>query len=356
MHLIQPKEVLLWREYTMKTGMKTHVGYFIPFENNLNSFLSLPEIWREITNCHRSDNDYMHDICDGSFIRNQHLFQDHPRALQIVLYTDDIEIVNPIGSHTSKHKLTMFYFTLGNISPKYRSILSAIQLIAVAKTRDLKSNAGALHKLLGDFIQTVNRMANTGIELDLFGSKQTIYGTVVCVLCDSLASSWLGGFKESSSFAYKGCRTCKASKTDMKSQSLNSIELRDEVEHRDRCELLEVLSPASKKYWSKIWGINNKSPLLHISDFMLCSALVHDPMHIFMEGVIPYELSLVLFNIYVEHYFSLNLLNNKIKSFSYKYLHKKDTTEIIDKCHILAGKSSRRRLRWWPYVALCPSW
>ena len=104
MHLIQPKEVLLWREYTMKTGMKTHVGYFIPFENNLNSFLSLPEIWREITNCHRSDNDYMHDICDGSFIRNQHLFQDHPRALQIVLYTDDIEIVNPIGSHTSKHK------------------------------------------------------------------------------------------------------------------------------------------------------------------------------------------------------------------------------------------------------------
>ena len=338
MKLINPSDIVLYREYTIRSGVKNHIGYVIPFERNLQSFLSLPEVWREVQSEHRSTDDFMRDICDGSYVRNHLLFHTHPSALQIILYTDDIEIVNPIGSHTTKHKLTMFYFTLANISTKFRSALSAIQLLAVAKTHDLRSNAGSLEKLLGDFIATVNKLQSTGIEFDLFGSRHTVFGSLVCVPCDSLASNWLGGFKESSSFAYKGCRTCKASNTDMKSASLATIDLRPDDEHRRRCEALSELTPASRKYWSKMWGINNSSPLLHIQNFHLCS-LVHDPMHIFLEGVVPYEISLLLFNfIYVERYFTLKFLNQKIKSFVYTYLDKKDAPEAIGKEHIVCGK------------------
>ena len=339
MKLIPPKEVLLWQEYTVNNGVKRHISYYIPFDDNLRSFLSLPEIWREFQNSHSSNNAYMHDICDGSFIRNHDLFLNHPQALQIILYTDDIEIVNPIGSHSSKHKLTMFYFTLANISPHYRSTLPAIQLLAVAKARDLKSTSDAMHVLLADFTDAVNRMMTTGVEFLINGSIQRIYRNVICVPCDSLASSWLGGFKESSSFAYKGCRTCKATNQAMKLESLEFVEMRDENEHREQCEILDQLSSTSQKYWSKMWGVNKKSALLNINDFPLCSALVHDPMHIFMEGVIPYELSLMLFNfVYVEHHFNLKFLNNRIKSFPYTYLHNKDVPEVIDKNHVLCGK------------------
>ena len=53
--------------------------------------------------------------------------------LQVLLYLDEIEIVNPIGTHVKKQKLTMFYFTIANIPPSFRSRYEAIQLLAVAK-------------------------------------------------------------------------------------------------------------------------------------------------------------------------------------------------------------------------------
>ena len=270
MNLIKPRDVLLYREFTLRKGVKNHLGYFIPFAENLKSFLSLPEIWREIGNSHKSRDKYMHDICDGGFVQNSEIFNAHPHALQIRLYTDDIEIVNPIGSHTSKHRLSMFYFTLANISPQYRSTLSAIQLLAVAKTRDPKANCDSLHKLLKDFIITVNKLETTGIEFDLFGSQHVIFGSVVCVPCDSLPSSWLGGFKESPAFAYKGCRTCKASNTGMKLASLDSVQLWNEREHRQRCMLLEQLSTQAENTGARCGASINVAPS-SISLISLCA-------------------------------------------------------------------------------------
>lgn len=46
-----------------------------------------------------------------------------------------MEIVNPPGAHVKKHKITVFYFTLCNIPPEFRSQLHAMQLLAIAKTR-----------------------------------------------------------------------------------------------------------------------------------------------------------------------------------------------------------------------------
>lgn len=60
-----------------------------------------------------------------------------PPALQIILYTDEIEICNPLGSHASVNKLLMVYYTLGNINPKFRSKLAAIKRLAIAKADDI---------------------------------------------------------------------------------------------------------------------------------------------------------------------------------------------------------------------------
>ena len=45
------------------------------------------------------------DYCDGSIYKNHPLFSTDPKALQIMLYYDDVEVVNPIGSRTKTHKL-----------------------------------------------------------------------------------------------------------------------------------------------------------------------------------------------------------------------------------------------------------
>ena len=81
-------------------------------------------------------------------------------SLEIMAYYDDAEICNPLGSRAKKHKLgkcvlprsqvcalkcynpfylsALFYYTLGNISPKYRSSLQSIQLFAVLKSSHLQ--------------------------------------------------------------------------------------------------------------------------------------------------------------------------------------------------------------------------
>lgn len=45
------------------------------------------------------------DFCDGSHFRSHPMFATHSKSLQIFLYYDDIEMCNPLGSHTKKHKL-----------------------------------------------------------------------------------------------------------------------------------------------------------------------------------------------------------------------------------------------------------
>ena len=46
------------------------------------------------------------DYCDGQNYRSHPLFSRNELvSLQILLYYDDIEVVNPIGSHKAVHKL-----------------------------------------------------------------------------------------------------------------------------------------------------------------------------------------------------------------------------------------------------------
>lgn len=71
--------------------------------------LSNPSVKREVADSHAcSDDTYIKDFCDGSFIKNHAIFQAHPQALQIIIYYDDIEVGNALGSKSGIHKLGKF--------------------------------------------------------------------------------------------------------------------------------------------------------------------------------------------------------------------------------------------------------
>lgn len=67
----------------------------------------------------------------------------------------------------------MFYYTIANIRPEYRSRLPAIQLLAIATTRDIKAE-NSEKRLLGDFIKTVNRLQTSGVKMLLHGDNRVI--------------------------------------------------------------------------------------------------------------------------------------------------------------------------------------
>ena len=49
---------------------------------------------------------HLYDYCDGEVYKEHPLFSVDKRALQLVIYTDDVETANPLGSYHGKHKLS----------------------------------------------------------------------------------------------------------------------------------------------------------------------------------------------------------------------------------------------------------
>jgi hypothetical protein len=58
-----------------------------------------------LENLHIRSDGLLSDFCDSEAYKNHPLFKRYPRALQIILYFDELEICNPLGSKSNKHKL-----------------------------------------------------------------------------------------------------------------------------------------------------------------------------------------------------------------------------------------------------------
>ena len=154
--MVSPQEVILGSSFVRKRSRLTQVfdkGYYIPFKKTIQSMLNLPEFVEEINSTHESADEIMSDICDASYVQTHPVHSRNKNALQIVLNTDELELTNPLGTHTKKHKIVMFYAMFANIQPAFRSQLSTIQLVAIAKSAHVKKHGANL--LLHDFIETI---------------------------------------------------------------------------------------------------------------------------------------------------------------------------------------------------------
>ncbi|XP_023278669.1 uncharacterized protein LOC111667250 [Seriola lalandi dorsalis] len=128
----------LWKKGAKRVlSTLTKCFHYITLIKSLEQLLSHPKVLEMIDQPQKYRSGYLYDIVDGELMKSHPLFSAWPSALQIIIYSDEIEICNPLGSHASKNKLLMFYYTLGNINPKYRSKLAAIRLLAIAKKREL---------------------------------------------------------------------------------------------------------------------------------------------------------------------------------------------------------------------------
>ena len=81
-------------------------------------------------------------VCDGYHVKRELLIDPNVTTLQLIAYYDGVELVN------KKHHVSLFYFMLGNIHPKKRSVYQAINL---CKTRHLKQYG--INAVLQPFIE-----------------------------------------------------------------------------------------------------------------------------------------------------------------------------------------------------------
>lgn len=209
------------------------------------------------------------------------MFSEDPLALQIIAFYDELELCNPLGSSIKKHKLEVIFFTLGNIHPKFRSQLRVINSSTVATYPIIEKHG--LDCILKPFVQDLNVLSTTGLEVEIGGVKHTFRGALLAFLADNLASHGLGGFKMSFSFSFRSCRVCMATVSGYSSSFCHrDFEERTDEKHHKQCDELE--GPL-KDHYSKIYGVNRKSILLGVAYFsMFGGGLPLDAMHDILEG------------------------------------------------------------------------
>ena len=103
----------------------------------------------------------------------------------------------------------------------------------------------------------------------------------------------------------------------------SDFELRTPEMYDDHCSLVEGDSRGTH---SRVYGINRCSILNQLRYFSVVSgALVPDVMHDLLEGVLQYEVKLLLTQFISEdHYFTLEQLNHRIESLELGYSEARD--------------------------------
>ena len=311
----------------------------MPFQKSLENYLNQPEVWAEVTrNCRQKD--IMEDFCDGTYSSENSVLQQHPNALQILLNTDSLEIVNPIGSHTKKHKINVFYWTLANIQPQMWSKWSNIHMLGICKTKYLKKHG--TKTFLIDFIETLLKLKE-GIWMQVCGSERCLYGILTAVLADTPAGCIHNGDEAIYIICKKGCRTCNINTPEIQTKiRLSDLEERCPVLHRQRCSDLQEMPERLRPYWSKQWGINGTSPLLQLPYFKIAHCTPHDPLHVCLESVFNYATALILQIGLEAKLFTINWINAKIANFRYSYLDRDNKPEAITRAQLYESMSLKQ--------------
>lgn len=185
----------------------------------------------------------------------------------------------------------MFYYTLGNINPKYRSKLTAIRPLAIAKKSELSGCGvdGILCRLYEDL-----EMLYGGVNIQTANGEREIFGALLSVCGDTLAQHELCGFKEGAGFAYSKCRQCECSFEDMQMYfDEDNFERRTLERHVQQCSDIEKTNTEYLRNGLKTtFGINRRSKLVEFPAFNLIEQTPQDMMHIILKGIAPLEVKI----------------------------------------------------------------
>lgn len=332
-----------------KPVRKAHRMYYVSVEETLKSLnrdQSFQEVLQGLEHNRSTFGDHVSDYSHGS------VFQKHPLiqrgdCLPLILYYDDVEICNPLGSYSKVHKLAFFYFTLTSIPAKYRSRLESIFLLGVAYSQDVKKFG--MDEILKPFFAEMNVLSQRGTTLVVGGQEKTIKCCLFLLCADTLAAHQILGFKEGVGFSFRKCRHCMCTQNNMSSQffeecfTLRTIQLYTK----------QVSTPSVGSVQS---GINRLARITKVPHFDIFECAPHDIMHILFEGCIPVTVKLVLFYlIETKKFLTVDELNYQISHFPYTSEDKRDRPSVISALQLGANGALRQSsAQMWLFSRLLP--
>lgn len=283
---------------------------YIPLDTNLKLFLSQPGCMSSIIQANKTSQEdkVLDSFRDGCYHKNRSAIQEEENAvdIDIILYNDDFESVNPLGSKKGKHKVLAVYLSVASLPRKYQSKLDNILLVALAKS-SLVSKYG-IDAILQPIVDDFEHLYHSGIELDIPGEFVGIVKPkLLQAVGDNLALNTVLGFTSSFSANFF-CRYCKTHKSDTRRQTVENIALLRTQENVDADIEQGDLSQT---------GLHRSCALNRLSYYHVSHNKAPDLMHDFLEGILPFELKIVIGELVKQGRFTTDEMNDRIQAFSY---------------------------------------
>ena len=222
-----------------------------------------------------------------------------PNTFPYVLYFDEVECGNPLGSHKGVHKIGMLYISLRCFPTHMYSKLENIILYTAVPSKALKD----LDVLLNYCIAQMNALNREGLIIHNTKIKFKMIGLVG----DNLGQHQILGFVESFSANFY-CIRCKAHRDVCRQMCrLNSSLLRTQANYAEDVSTGNLSET----------GISRPCILNKIQGYDVTCDIIFDIMHDLLEGVCNVAMSGVITVLCKYEHITLNLINNRIECFNF---------------------------------------
>ena len=201
---VQPETVQL----SGKDSLTKDTYQYVPIEDSLRVLLEDETyILQKIEDPYHYDPDVIKDVRDGDCFRQNEFFQEHPEAVPLIVFSDELEVCNPLGAGKTKHKINCTYFSSLHIQPALRSKVQSVQLVSLVLSRVWKKYGNQL--CYDRFVVDMKKLEDEGLEINL-PVKETVHVGLAFIIGDNLGQHNLAEMSQSFSSGYI-CRWCKAS-------------------------------------------------------------------------------------------------------------------------------------------------
>ena len=191
MNYIGPQEIVLNKQ-EVKEGKRKDVYHYVPMTESFKALLedqSMIKMMKIQTSATGVDiEDQLSDLKEGTVYKNSEFFTSHPDAFTAMIYSDGVEIKNPLGAARGRYKIIQVFYTLAAIDKGQRSKIDRIQLLMVFRESLLKKYS--MKKIFKPLIDDLKKLEK-GIQVDVPVSRIVRCG-LLCYSADNLEAHTMG--------------------------------------------------------------------------------------------------------------------------------------------------------------------
>ena len=361
---VQPEEIVLNKDQIREEGAPKDSFHYTSIIESVRVLFSDPT-FNEIVEKERSrerEQDVLSEFSDGSMKSLLPYYQENPDCYSIAIYSDAVEVVNPLGAGRGKHKVVQLFWTILDLPKQYRSRIDTIQLAVVCKEAHIKQYGykTVYHQLVQD-LKTLEK----GILVEK-PYRRVVKLTVPMHIGDSLENASLGGFSMCFSSG-SICRHCHIQYDDLK-ERLHDFTEHGKFQYWSREEfnkIVDEIEPTAEDVSNEpvteenlffegedilvvqphhqeeedvveeteedmnLYGVRAACPFNELSSFHCTYSMPGDIMHDTMEGCIPEDMMAITKVLIKKGYFDEASYNRQLQMFSFKGYESNDRPEKI---------------------------